>query len=81
MSMYHEGYSKAREEVSNMSESELLEYIDGMYGTDNLPLDYTFDDLRTEALDQCRRDFTDTSSKEYEQVQFYTKLHKAMKSK
>lgn len=41
MSMYFEGYREARQEVSEMSEADLLEYIDGLYGRKNLPEDYT----------------------------------------
>lgn len=78
MSMYYEGYQQAREEVSKMSMSELLGYLDALYGRDNLPEDYTLEQLRLEAYDQCKRDFTDTSSPEFEQVEFYKKLHRAM---
>jgi len=80
MSMYFEGYSEAREEIKKMSEDDLLGYIDDMYGRENLPEDYTVEDLRLEALNQCKRDFTDTSSNEYDLVMFYSKLHRAMKA-
>lgn len=79
MPMYYEGYQQARDEVSKMSMSDLLDYLDALYGRDNLPENYTLEELRREAHDQCRRDFTDTSSREFETVDFYTKLHKAMK--
>ena len=79
MSMYFEGYKEAREEIGNMNEDDLLGYIDDMYGRENLPEDHTVEDLRAEALNQCKRDFTDTSSNEYDLVMFYSKLHKAMK--
>lgn len=81
MSMYFEGYREARQEVSEMSEADLLEYIDGLYGRKNLPEDYTADDLRREALEQCKSDFTDYSSEEYERTQFYIGLAQAMSKK
>jgi len=77
--MYFEGYDKAKAEVAKMDEAALLEQIDTLFGRDNLPENYTLEELRAEAQDQTRRDFTDTSSKEYEMVEFYTKLHKALK--
>jgi len=80
MSMYFEGYSEAREEIKKMSEDDLLGYIDDMYGRENLPEDCTVEDLRLEALSQCKRDFTDTSSNEYDLVMFYSKLHRAMRA-
>jgi len=79
MSMYFEGYREARQAVSDMSEAELLEYIDGLYGRKNLPEDYSLDQLRAEAYEQCKADFTDYSSPEYEQAQFYVGLAQAMK--
>ena len=79
MSMYYEGYTEARAAVAAMTEQEILNYLDALYGRDNLPENFTTDDLRMEAYEQCRQEFTDTSSKEYEIVEFYTKLHKAMK--
>ena len=79
MSMYHEGYKEAREAVNKMTEAELLEYLDALYGRDNLPENPTVEQIRYEALAQCRRDFTNTDSKEYETVQFFQELHKAMK--
>lgn len=80
MSMYLEGYSKAREAVLAMDEMGLLDQIDALWGRANLPEDYSVEDLRHEALKQVQRDFTDTSSKTYETVEFYTRLHKAMKA-
>lgn len=77
MPMYFEGYQQAREQVKAMSEAELLEYIDGLYGRESLSRDASLLQIRAEALYQCRRDFTDTSSSEYDQVQFFTKISKA----
>jgi len=79
MPLFYEGFGKARDAVYNMDREELLDYIDGLYGRDNLSEDFTFEELQGEALLQCKKDFTDENSPEYEQVQFYTKLYKAMK--
>ena len=79
MSLYYEGYSEARQKVFEMSREEMLDYIAGLWGTENLPDNFTLEELRNETLDQVRREFTDTSSKEHEVVDFYTKLYRAMK--
>lgn len=78
MAMYYEGYDKARTAVANMDEAALLSQLDALYGRDNLADDYTLEELRNEVYAQVKREFTDTSSKEYELVEFYTKLHRAM---
>jgi hypothetical protein len=75
MSMYFQGYAEAHEQVQRMSRDELLRHIDSLYGRDNLPDDFTDDDLRHEALAQTRRDFTDTTSSEYRSAQFFIGLH------
>ena len=80
MPMYYEGYEKAKNEVLQMDEESLLAQIDALFGRDNLPCNYSLEELRREALEQTRRDWTDTSSREYELVDFYTKLHAAMKA-
>lgn len=80
MSMFYEGYDKARAAVANMDEDQLLSQIDALYGRDNLPENYTLEELRLEVYAQVKRDFTDESSKEFEMVDFYTKLHKAMRA-
>ena len=64
MSMYYPGYQQARDAIAVMSEDELLDQLDALYGRDHLPENYTLEELRLEAYEQCRRDFTDTSSKE-----------------
>lgn len=79
MGMYFEGYEKAREAILAMNEEELLQYLDAMFGRKNLPDDCTIEDIRYEALEQCRRDFTDTSSDEYQLVDFCKRLNAAMK--
>jgi hypothetical protein len=38
------------------------------------------EEVRGEALRQLQIEYTDTSSREYDQVQFYSKLHNAMRS-
>lgn len=76
MAVYYEGYTEARDKVLKMDEGELLDVLDNLYGRDTLPDDFTLDDLQSEALEQVRREWTDTSSKEYEQVQFWVGLHK-----
>ena len=78
MSMFYEGYDKARSAIAVMDEADLLSQIDALYGRDNLPENYTLEELRLEAYAQTKRDFTDESSKEFEMVDFYTKLHRAM---
>ena len=74
MGMYYEGFSEAYENVREMSAKELLEYLDMLFGRDNLPEDYTEEELRREALEQCRREFTDINSREYEMVEFWKKV-------
>ena len=75
MGLYFEGFDKARQEIFKMSEIQLLDYIDGMWGRDNLEPGFSLEQLRNEALSQCKKDFTDTSSDEYSQVEFYKKLY------
>lgn len=79
MAYYHEGYNDARAWVMDdaRTEAELLASLDTLYGRDNLPEDYTLEELRMEALDQTRQDFTDYNSREYEQAQFWVKVHEA----
>lgn len=61
MGYYHEGYNEARQWVMapERTEEELLGTLDSLYGRDELPEGYTLEDVRMEALDQTRRDFTD----------------------
>jgi len=74
MAMYFEGYMKAVDIVLHMSKEELLSHIDGLYGRNNLSRDYSLDELRREALEQTRRDWTDTSSPEYADAQLLAKI-------
>lgn len=78
MSYYHPGVNEALANVKAMTtEKQLFDVLDNLYGRDNLPEDYTFDDLKFEAIAQVQRDFTDTSSREYETVQMFVAIHKA----
>jgi hypothetical protein len=77
MSLYYPGYSESREKVMHYTDAQLLDLLDALWGRDNLKCGYTHDDLLHEALDQHKREWTDETSAEYEQVQFYTKLLKA----
>jgi hypothetical protein len=78
MALFHEGYAEARAAIAEMNEADLLAQIDALFGRDNLPENYTIEELRLEAYDQTRREFTDTTSREFELVDFYTRLHRAM---
>ena len=77
MSMYFPGYREAMDAVAKMTADELLAQLDALYGRDNLPEGYSIDQLRLEAYEQVKRDFTDTSSEEYQTAQFWTKVSKA----
>ena len=79
MAMYFEGYQKAREAVEAMSHDERLKYIDSLYGREKIEDESNEGDVRYEVLDQCCREFTDTSSKEYGDVQFWVGLHNLSK--
>jgi hypothetical protein len=74
--MYYPGFQQARDAVSKMGADALLCYIDGLFGRDGLPENYTLDELRAEAQSQCKKEFTDTRSEEYERTQFYIGLVK-----
>lgn len=74
MALFYEGYEKAKEAVRKMDRTELLEYIDNLFGRENLPEDFTDNDLLEEALKQTKEEFTDKHSPEYEQVVFWTNV-------
>jgi hypothetical protein len=57
---------------------ELLGIIDSLYGRDNLKFGASLEDVRKEALDQIKREFTDTDSKEYQDSSFWVGLSQAM---
>ena len=54
---HYEGYQAARAAVYRMSDDDLLQHIDGLWGRENLPEDYTRDDLLAEALEQTGKDW------------------------
>jgi hypothetical protein len=71
MALFYEGYTKAIEAVRKMNRTQLLDHIDGLFGRDNLPDDFTDNDLVEEALTQTKEEFTNKSSPEYEQITFW----------
>lgn len=77
MPLHYEGYYESRQGVLKMTHAQLLDLIDSLYGRGNLDDDYDTNELREEALAQHNSEWTDTSSPEYEQVQFWTKVAKA----
>lgn len=66
-SRYYDGYQEANYVVQKMSEQELLDHIDGLEGRDNLPKNYTLEQLRQEAIEQTRKDFLTPEGKQMEQ--------------
>lgn len=74
MSLHYSGYYEAVEQTKLHTDEQLLEQIDMLYGRDNLPCDYTHEQLLAETMLQLDREWTDTSSPEYEQRQFRLKL-------
>lgn len=82
MSLYREGFGEAYAWVKQETDiSALLDYIDALYGRDNIEDESDFDEVRNEALEQCRKEFMDTSSNEYSLVEFHVKLHQASHSR
>lgn len=79
MPLYYPGLTEAIEKARKMSEPDLLQTLDDLYGRDNLPENYTTEELLYEVVMQIKRDFTDTTSPEYEQVKFWTNVAKAGK--
>ena len=78
MGMYYDGYYEARQRVMNMSDKELYSLFDSLYGRENLPCNPTHEDLVREGLEQIRYEYTDTSSPEYNHMQFWVSVVKAM---
>lgn len=77
-SMYYPGFQEAKDSVYKMSEQQLLDHIDGLYGRENLPEDYTLEELRLEAIEQTRKDFLTPDGEE--EHKFLTGYADAMKS-
>lgn len=81
MAYYYEGYWKAREVLLDADLETLLLHIDTLYGRDNIEDESDIEEVRREALRQCKEDFTDTSSEEYRSstatVNFWSNVIKA----
>jgi hypothetical protein len=75
MGLYHPGVNDAVARVEKMSRAELLAHIDRLYGRDNLRFEATDDDIRAEAIEQTRRDFTNCSDPGWEMVEFFKRYH------
>lgn len=79
MPLYYPGYSEAKASVATMSLEQLLNLIDDLYGRDNLKFGDTVEDVRAEAYRQIEREFTDTSSKEYKDRDYWRKIGESMR--
>lgn len=78
MSLYYEGFNDSFEWVKQQTDiDELLQYIDGLQGRDQIDDESDFEQVRAEAIRQCKEEFTDKSSNEYSLVQFHVKLYQA----
>lgn len=78
MSLYYPGYAEARQWVLAQTDlGELLNYIDGLQGRGNLENATDLGEVKSEALRQCKEEFTDKSSPEYEQVEFWVGVYNA----
>jgi len=81
MSMYYQGFNEAYQWVKDQAEvSPLLDYIDALYGRDNLDDQSDLDQVKAEALRQCKEDFTDKDSPEYERLQFHLKVAEQLRN-
>jgi hypothetical protein len=77
MGLYHPGYDNARKRVLEGDLDYCLSVCDDLQGRGNIEDEDDLDEVRGEALDQLREEFTDKTSSTYEQVQFWGKVHKA----
>jgi len=81
MAYYYEGYQEARKALLDADLETLLQHVDTLYGRDNIEDESDIEEVRREALRQCQKDFTDTSSEEYKSstatVNFWTNVIKA----
>lgn len=80
MALYYSGYEEARRQVDTATPEELLGTLDALQGRHNLKYGDGIEAVREEARRQLRVEFTDTSSKEYEQGTFWSDLHAATKA-
>jgi len=65
-SQFLPGYWEAKEKVWKMNKKEMMDLLDSLYGFDNLPENYTDEDLRKEALEQIKRDYQTPEGKQKE---------------
>lgn len=77
MALYYEGYREAADAANEMDLEGLLSVLDTLYGRDNLSYGDEIEEVRAEALRQIKKNFTDTSSSEYELFQFWTEVREA----
>jgi len=67
MKRFYDGYWQSREQVMNLSEEEYLQLIDALYGRENLPDNYTLEQLKQEALEQHKQEWTTPDGKKQEE--------------
>lgn len=77
--MYHDGYSKARENLQQMTTEQLLVWIDDMWGggREKIQTESDHDEVLAEALRQCGMDFRNNEHDGWMQVEFWGKIHAA----
>lgn len=78
MPYFYPGYAESRDNLYKMTDAELLGLLDDLFGREQLPDDYTHDDLLAEALRQHKEEWTDKGSQEYERVRFHVNAIKIM---
>lgn len=76
MGMYFPGFDKAMDRIDTLDEAWLYRILDALYGRDGLPGDPTIDDLRIEAKRQTREEFKDMSDPRWEEVDFWSRVHR-----
>lgn len=64
MARYYPGVNEALEKVDSMTEAECVNYMSGLYGTDNLRYGASLEEVREEVKRQIREDFRDRSDPE-----------------
>ena len=57
MTQYLEGYHEAKKEVLDMNREDLVEYMQALQGPPDDHESLPVEDLRSEAIRQCREDF------------------------
>lgn len=76
MALFYEGLQKAIDGVRTMDRTRLLNHIDNLFGRDELPENFSDQELLEEAIKQTKEEFTDKTSSEFEQVTFWTNVIK-----